>query len=248
MVNTISASASEIFAAAMQDYNRALIVGTESTYGKGTVQNFSELDRMVPRKPTDMKDLGSLKMTVQKFYRINGGATQLKGVTPDIVFPDYYNYMEFGEREFDYVMPWDEIESLTYNKWNLSFDKNFIEDISEKRIENDTLFALIDENGQRLKNIREETIYNLNYTNYTQRLENREKESEKYDKIGKDTLGLAINVLSADLQVIEADTSLKARTDVWIKDLKKDIYLFETVNILNDIDEYRTENAGKIIK
>ena len=221
MVNTISASASEIFAAAMQDYNRAIIVGTNSTYGKGTVQNFSELDRMVPRKPSDMKELGSLKMTVQKFYRINGGATQLKGVTPDIVYPDYYNYMDFGERDLEYAMPWDEISALPYDQWSLSFDKNYIEQISQKRIKNDSVLLLIDENGKRLKSLREETSYSLNYEQYTQQSEMREKEGEKYDRIGKDTLGLAIEVLKADLPAVEADTSSQARSDAWIIGLKK---------------------------
>jgi carboxyl-terminal processing protease len=246
MVNTISASASEIFAAAMQDYNRAIVVGTKSTYGKGTVQNFSELDRMVPRKPADMQDLGSLKMTVQKFYRVNGGATQLKGVTPDIVFPDYYNYMDFGERDLDYAMPWDEISALPYNKWNLSYDKDYIEQISQKRIKNDSILVLIDENGKRLKSIREDTEYSLNYETYKDRLELREKEGEKYDRIGKDTLDLAIEILKADLPEIEADTSSKSRSDAWIMGLKKDIYLVESVNILNDIENYKIENAGKL--
>jgi len=246
MVNTISASASEIFAAAMQDYNRAIIVGTNSTYGKGTVQNFSELDRMVPRKPADMNELGSLKMTVQKFYRVNGGATQLKGVTPDIIFPDYYNYMDFGERDLEYAMPWDEISALQYNQWDLSFDQDYIEQISQKRIQNDSILILIEENGKRLKSLREETKYSLNYENYTSQLELREKEGEKYDRIGKDTLGLTIEVLKADLPEIEADTSSKARSDAWIIGLRKDIYLSETVNILNDIEEYKTENAGKL--
>lgn len=246
MVNTISASASEIFAAAMQDYNRALIVGTTSTYGKGTVQNFSELDRMVPRKPADMTDLGSLKMTVQKFYRINGGATQLKGVTPDIVFPDYYNYMDFGERDLEYAMPWDEISPLSYNQWNLTYDKEYIEQISGKRIKSDTTLVLIDENGQRLQTLREENKYSLNYQTYSEQLEMREKEGEKYDKIGKDTLGLAIEVLKADMATVQADTSSQARSDAWILGLKKDIYLSETVNILNDIEEYKIENAGKL--
>lgn len=246
MVNTISASASEIFAAAMQDYNRAIVVGTKSTYGKGTVQNFSELDRMVPRKPADMQDLGSLKMTVQKFYRVNGDATQLKGVTPDIVFPDYYNYMDFGERDLDYAMPWDEISALPYDKWNLSFDKDYIEQISQKRIKNDSILVLIDENGKRLKSIREDTEYSLNYETYKDRLELREKEGEKYDRIGKDTLDLAIEILKADLPEIEADTSSKSRSDAWIMGLKKDIYLVESVNILNDIENYKIENAGKL--
>jgi len=246
MVNTISASASEIFAAAMQDYNRAIIVGTNSTYGKGTVQNFSELDRMVPRKPAGMKELGSLKMTVQKFYRVNGGATQLEGVTPDIIFPDYYNYMEFGERDLEYAMPWDEISALSYDKWELSFDKDYIEQISQKRIKSDSTLMLIDENGERLKSLREETKYSLNYEKFTRKSELREKEGEKYDRIGKDTLDLAIEILKIDLPGIEADTSSKARSDAWIMALKKDIYLSETVNILNDIEEYRIENAGKL--
>lgn len=246
MVNTISASASEIFAAAMQDYNRAIIVGTNSTYGKGTVQNFSELDRMVPRKPADMKELGSLKMTVQKFYRVNGDATQLKGVTPDIVFPDYYNYMDFGEKDLEYAMPWDEISALTYDQWDLSFDKNYIEDISKKRIKSDSILMLIDENGKRLKSLREETKYSLNYEKYVQKAELRENEGKKYEKIGKDTLDLAIEVLKVDLPAIEADTSSQARSDAWIMSLKKDIYLSETVNILKDIEEYKIENAGKL--
>lgn len=246
MVNTISASASEIFAAAMQDYGRAIVVGTNSTYGKGTVQNFSELDRMVPRKPADMKDLGSLKMTVQKFYRINGGTTQLEGVTPDIVFPDYYNYMDFGEKDLEYAMPWDEISALPYNKWNYSFDKDYIIQISQTRIKNDSILVLIDENGKRLKALRDETKYSLNYENFTEKSELREKEGEKYERIGKDTLDLVIEVLKVDLPTVEADTSSKARSDAWILGLKKDIYLSETINILNDIEEYKIENAGKL--
>ena len=239
-------SASEIFAAAMQDYNRAVIVGNKSVSGAGTVQILSELDRMVPRKPSDMKELGSLKMTVQKFYRINGGATQLKGVTPDIVYPDYYNYMDFGERDLEYAMPWDEISALPYDQWSLSFDKNYIEQISQKRIKNDSVLLLIDENGKRLKSLREEASYSLNYEQYNKQSEMREKEGEKYDRIGKDTLGLAIEVLKADLAAVEADTSSQARSDAWIMGLKKDIYLSETVNILNDIKTYRIENAGKL--
>ena len=246
MVNSISASASEIFAAAMEDYNRAIIVGSTSTYGKGTVQNFTELDRMVPKKPSDMQDLGSLKMTIQKFYRINGHTTQLEGVVPDIVFPDYYNYMDFGERDLDNAMPWDEISPLTYTTWNLSYDKDYIEGISMKRIKNDTILVLIDENGKRLKEIRDNTQYSLNYEKFESRVEAREEEGEKYEHIGKDTLNLAVQILKADLPEVEADTSKKARTEAWITELKKDIYLVESVNILKDIEQYKLENAGKM--
>ncbi len=246
MVNAVSASASEIFAAAMQDYNRAIVVGSNSTYGKGTVQNFTELDRMVPKRPNDMKELGSLKLTIQKFYRINGGTTQREGVIPDIVFPDYFNYMEFGENHLDYAMPWDEISSLTYDSWDLAYDKGYIEDISNERVKNDTLMMLVQENGNRLKTIRENTVFSLNYDAYKQKVESREKEGKKYERIGKDTLNLAVRVLNVDLPEIEADTSKQARTDAWLTDLRKDIYLLETVNVLKDIEEYKTENAGKL--
>jgi len=237
MVNAVSASASEIFAAAMQDYNRAVVVGSSSTYGKGTVQNFTELDRMVPKKPSDMKELGSLKLTIQKFYRINGGTTQLEGVVPDVVFPDYFNYMEFGEKFLDHAMPWDEITALTYNNWDLAFDKGYIEDISKERVKNDTLMILIEENGNRLENIRDNTVISLNYDSYVSSIKEREEEGKKYDRIGKDPLDIAVQVLNADLPEIEADTSKKARTDAWLADLRKDVYLVETFNILKDIDQ-----------
>jgi carboxyl-terminal processing protease len=245
MVNAISASASEIFAAAMQDYNRAIIIGGNSTYGKGTVQNFTELDRMVPKKPIDMEDLGSLKMTVQKFYRITGGATQRKGVIPDIIAPDYYNYMDFSESSQENAMPWDEISSVTYDSWDLSFDKNYITTISEKRIKSDSLFNLIDENGKRLKQVRDNTLVNLNYEKYSADVEKREQESKKYDRIGKDILKLSVNVLKTDQLGIQADTSKMARWDAWILGLKKDVYLQEATNILKDIDVYQVKNAKK---
>lgn len=245
MVNAISASASEIFAAALQDYNRAIIIGGNSTYGKGTVQNFTELDRMVPKKPADMEELGSLKMTVQKFYRINGGATQIKGVTPDIIMPDYYNYMELNESYMDFPMPWDEISSLTYNEWELPYDKDYIVTLSNKRIVNDTLFNLIEENGKRLKELRDNTNISLNYSEFSAEYELREKEGKKYERIGKDPLKLAVDILNSDQQGIQSDTSKQARWDAWIAGLTKDVYLLEASNILRDIDAYQIKNARK---
>lgn len=241
MVNAVSASASEIFAAAMQDYSRAIIVGGNHTFGKGTVQNFAELDRMVPRKPADMKSLGALKMTIQKFYRVNGGSTQLKGVTPDIIFPDYYNYLDFGEKDMDYPMPWDEVPPVKYFKWIPSYNPKTIEESERKIIKEDTLLKLIHENGKRLKEIRDDTELPLNYEKYDELITKREESGKRYEGIGKDTLGLAIRVLTADLPKIEADTSAKARSDSWITGLKKDIYLYETAKILDDIKGKRED-------
>ncbi|MBN1338189.1 MAG: carboxy terminal-processing peptidase [Bacteroidales bacterium] len=245
MVNPISASASEIFAAAMKDYGRALIIGSSSTYGKGTVQNFTELDRMVSRAPGDMAPLGSLKMTVQKFYRINGESTQLKGVVPDVVMPDYYSYIDFGEKDLDFAMEWDEIQPLPYNHWNASYDFDFISGISSKRIAGDTLFMLVDENGKRLKDIREETGISLNYDAFKRDQEKREEEGKKYDRIGKDTLGLQPFALQEDRLEMANDTAKIARTEAWLTNLKKDVYLFEAMNIMQDIREYRAGKAKK---
>jgi carboxyl-terminal processing protease len=96
MVNSFSASASEILAAAIQDYKRGIIIGSKQTYGKGTVQNVIDLNQFV--RSSDMGDLGALKTTTQKFYRINGGSTQLEGVSSDIIMPDRYAYLKWGKR------------------------------------------------------------------------------------------------------------------------------------------------------
>ncbi|MCF8369506.1 MAG: carboxy terminal-processing peptidase [Bacteroidales bacterium] len=245
MVNGISASASEIFAAAMQDYNRAIIIGGNSTFGKGTVQNFTELDRMVPKKPRDMQDLGSLKMTIQKFYRINGGSTQLKGVTPDIIFPDYYNYMDFGEKDMDNPLPWTEIKSLTWNPWNAGYDEDYIIDISQKRIQSDTLLQLVEENGKRLKDIRENTSFTLVYDDYELLMKQREEEGKRFDRIGKDSLNISIDLLATDKASMVSDTSKKARSEAWLSGLTKDVYLLGSVNVLKDIESYEAKNAIK---
>jgi len=245
MINMVSASASEIFAAAMQDYGRAIVIGSEHTYGKGTVQNFTELDRMVPKRPANLQALGSLKMTVQKFYRINGGATQLKGVTPDIVLPDYFNFMDFGEKDLDHPMPWDEISPLSYTRWVPDYDQEYIISFSQKRILNDSILTLVDENGRRLKEIRENTRMSLNYKIHNELLKAREVEGKKYEQIGKVDLGLAIFPLTYDLPEIESDTSKKARTEEWLNTLKKDVYLVEAHQILKDINSYKLANAIK---
>ncbi|MBN3034358.1 MAG: carboxy terminal-processing peptidase [Bacteroidales bacterium] len=245
MVNAVSASASEIFAAAIQDYRRGIIIGGTKTFGKGTVQNFSDLDRMVNNKPEGMDDLGSLKLTVQKFYRINGGATQLNGVSPDMVIPDYYNYIDYGERDLDYAMEWDEIASLNFSPWNPPYDLEFILKISETRISGDTLFELIDENGRRLKHIRNETQVPLEYDAYDHLMTTREQESKRMDRIGKDSLGLQIRPLAADLPEINADTSRRARIDAWLGTLHKDIYLKEAFHIMRDVNESLMKNARK---
>lgn len=245
MINPISASASEIFAAAMQDYNRAVVIGSPSSYGKGTVQNFSDLDRMLSVKPADMEELGSLKMTVQKFYRVNGGATQLKGVESDIVVPDYYSYMDYGERDLDYALSWTKVQPLSFSHWTPSYDMDYVVNLSNERIENDSAFSLIEENGLRLKEIRDHTNMTLNFEDYNEMMEEREEESEKYERIGKDTLGLMIRSLIVDTEEMVSDTAKQARIEAWLTTLKKDVYLLEAYKTMESIDKYRITNARK---
>ena len=235
LVNNFSASASEIFAAAMQDYGRAMIMGTKSSYGKGTVQRFFDLDERLPKMLDDVKPLGSIKMTIQKFYRINGDATQLKGVIPDIIMPDYYKYIDIGEAEYDFAMPWDEIQPSQYKPLNSIADKDEIIKNAYARIEKDTLFRLIDENAKRLKELREDRDYTLNMENFRKFKEEREESGKKFKRIGKDSLGLICNALEADIPELEADSTKLASAQEWRKSLVKDIYLFEAYKVMQDM-------------
>ena len=143
LVNEFSASASEILAAAMQDYKRAIIIGSKQTYGKGTVQNIIDLNKMI--KNNTNGDMGALKFTTQKYYRINGGSTQLEGVKSDIVLPNRYSYMDMGEKDQDNPLPWDEIQPATYKEWENSINYEKIIKLSRKRVNNNPTLKLIDE-------------------------------------------------------------------------------------------------------
>ncbi|MGI9158311.1 MAG: carboxy terminal-processing peptidase [Saprospiraceae bacterium] len=234
MVNGFSASASEILAAAMQDYGRALIVGAAGTYGKGTVQRFFDLDNATAME--SVKPLGEMKLTVQKFYRISGKTTQLDGVTPDIVLPDSYNLMELGERENDFPLQSNTIEPVPYNQNTYRIaDMKTIKTNSAARVKSDTTFQRIADNAMRLRKQRDQTQYPLQAEKYRQWDKRQEQEAKKYDDMLKPVDGFRIENLAADLPQIQADTSRAARNDSWLKERKKDIQLFETVLIMKDM-------------
>lgn len=234
LVNATSASASEIFAAAMQDYQRAIIVGSPTTFGKGTVQRFFSLDKMVDSEYEDIKPLGSVKLTTQKFYRVNGGATQLKGVTPDLILPDRYSYIDIGEKERDYPMPWSEIESASYEKWNeFSINYDYLRATESDRVMKDPTFRLLDEQARQLKSQREESILPLSIEGYQKWEEEREERSKKYKKIGKDSLDITVIPLPADVEITKTDSVEMVSTRKWHKKLIKDVYLYEAVSLLN---------------
>lgn len=236
MVNTLSASASEILAAAMQDYERAIIVGSPITFGKGTVQKIVNLDQMINNEYDDVKPLGALRLTIQKFYRINGGATQLKGVEADIDLPDLYGGVEIGERELDDVIPWDEIEAVKYIKWeNPVTGLSVLKKKSEERVGKNGDFNLVNENSQRKKKQRKITVYSLNLKKYRTNQKKLKEESKKYDNIFKEKTSVFAYSLKEDLERISGDSLKIAGAQEWVKSLGKDAYLEETVKIMEEM-------------
>lgn len=236
MVNQFSASASEILAAALQDYGRAIIVGTgNSTFGKGTVQRFFDLDQVV-RGNSELKPLGNVKLTVQKFFRVNGGSTQLKGVTPDIVLPDTWLYVDTGEKEEDFPMEWTQIDPVEYSQNVTSLEG--LADIRERsatRVRNDELFQAIYDRAKAIKEQRDDSDQLLNLQAYQAEDEAWEKESDKYKDLFEDEVVPNVRNLKVDMPQFDADESKKARNDEWVKGVKKDHYLKETLNIMHDM-------------
>jgi carboxyl-terminal processing protease len=231
LVNELSASASEIFAAAMQDYNRAVIIGSKQTFGKGTVQNVLELDRYV-KYPTS---LGALKMTVQKFYRIDGGSTQLKGVSSDIAVPDRYTYMKIGERDEDNPLDWDQIEPANYTA--LDFYSNFNEVIEKSRIRvnDNAYFQLVNENAKWLQKNRDDNTVYLKYSDYKKDIEQHDKESDRFKSLKDYKNNLVFNSPLYEIPLMEKDSVLEQKRQVWHKNLSKDIYIEEALRVLAEL-------------
>ncbi|HMP31171.1 MAG TPA: carboxy terminal-processing peptidase, partial [Saprospiraceae bacterium] len=234
MVNQFSASASEIIAAAIQDYGRGVIVGS-TTFGKGTVQRFYEIDRFISGKE-ELKPFGSLKITTQKFFRVNGGSTQHKGVVPDITLPDIYRYMDYGEKEYEYGLAYSEINAVPY-KQNVVVLENIptLIENSRKRVEKHKEFNLIEENALLRKKNKDLSVYPLSFEEYKNFVAKREAEYDKFkDMFSNSIQNLKIKNPKADLSSLE-EASRKARNDEWVKGLQKDIYLEETMFIMRDM-------------
>jgi carboxyl-terminal processing protease len=234
LVNSLSASASEIMAAAIQDYGRGVIVGSESTFGKGTVQRFVNLDNFL-RGQTDLKPLGEVKLTTQKFYRIDGGATQLRGVVPDIILPDAYSLIDMGEKEREFSMKWDEIEPVPYQAWDATFDLNRLRKNSTQRVETNSTFGLIEENAKRLKSRRDKDHYSLNLATYQAERKAMKKEDAQFEEIEKEISDLQVSMLAVDQQEIAGSEADEDRWNKFIENLGKDPYVYEALMIMKDM-------------
>ena len=240
LVNEGSASASEILAAAMQDYERAIIIGGNQTWGKGTVQNVFPLNRMV--RGNTKGDLGALRYTTQKYYRVNGGSVQLEGVKSDINLPFRYKYLDFGEKDSDNPLQWDEIENINYQKWNSNFDFEFAIKNSQKRMNESEHLKLVDENAKWIKDIREKKIFNLNYQKFRSELEENTKTTDKFKKLDNFSLDYSFKSLPYETQMIDNDSILGTKRERWHKSLNKDIYIGEALNVLSDLRFSYLEN------
>jgi len=235
MVNSFSASASEILAAALQDYERAIIVGSKSTFGKGTVQRFFDLDRGLP-SGSDITPLGEVKLTIQKFYRVNGGSTQLKGVVPDIVIPDRYHFIEVGEREHENALPWTEIKPVQYSQNVTNLDNlPAIKKASEARIAKSEIFNAVLDNAKRLKQQSDDTNYTLKLSEFQADQMERKEAGDKFTELFKPIDGLAVKNLAADMESITMDTTKIASNEEWMENIKEDAYLEEVLYIMRDM-------------
>ena len=246
MINEGSASASEILAAAMQDYKRAVIVGATS-WGKGSVQKMVSLDDMLDpmtrlqmqsdTSSADGQYIGSLKITMEKFYRVNGGSTQLKGVTPDITLPDVYEFEDddMGERHNKAALKWDEIPAAAYTPVNKVGNIEQLKELSSSRVRNNPAFHLMEENAALVKKRRDEHIVSLNEQQFRKEQDEATAMSKKLEDVQKSTEKMDLINARADLERINLDSASIAKNKDWLTNLSKDIYIAETVNIINDL-------------
>ncbi len=235
--NHFSASASEIFAAAVQDYDRGIIMGSKASFGKGTVQRFIDLDRMLTSNYGDMKPMGSVKITTQKFYRVNGGATQLKGVTSDISMPDRFSLFDMGEQEQDFVMEWDEIPQASYTEWKTPYNEKQIIKASEDRIAKNQVLKQVKINAKQMKEQSEDTEITLNYEAFVKEKDEIDARVKEFKDLLKPIESLEITNILVDLEEISQDTTKVDLNEKWLKKLKKDVQLNEAVNVINDMNK-----------
>lgn len=235
MVNENSASASEILAAAMQDYKRAMIIGS-STYGKGTVQRFVDLDDMFQQMINGGK-AGSLKITIQKFYRINGSTTQKLGVIPDVIIPDRYKYLSYGEKESQFALEADKIAAADY-KIDKTNQKKIekAKEKSDKRIKSSEIFNEIEQVALKVKAQSKKTKFTLNLAEYREEMRQNEVDNKKYEELSKKIKPIVTLNTKQDNDIMGTDSlKVKIKKD-WNKAFEKDIYIHEAVNVLNDLN------------
>ncbi|UTA68254.1 carboxy terminal-processing peptidase [Emticicia sp. 21SJ11W-3] len=232
LVNERSASASEIFASAIQDYKRGIVIGSSSTYGKGTVQRAFPVGGM--GNGSGAGDLGAVHLTLQKYYRVNGGATQLKGVESDIVLTGVYEAYKMREKDSPNALVWDEMPKANYQTWTASPDVALLQQKSKARLAGNDVFKQIEDNTNILADNRK-TSRSLELKNYKVQLKEIKDVAGKVRDLTKLKTDLSVANLAGDLEVINSDSLKKDRNTFWINFLKKDVYMNETINVMDDM-------------
>ncbi|MFN8308098.1 MAG: carboxy terminal-processing peptidase [Ferruginibacter sp.] len=237
MVDEFSASASEIFAAAIQDYKRGIIIGSTSTFGKGTVQ------RSIPLNPEsenpafanrNTEDLGSVKLTLQKYYRINGGSVQLKGVTPDVVIPNRMEYLKFREKDDAYSLPWDEIGKADYKPWTSTISTDEVVKYGSDIVNTNSSFKKIKETVDWLDKYNTKE-YSLNLSKYREEQKLLKAKMGELDKLYKLTKELNVKNTETDLAALKDAQDKLDKNNQWLKRISGDIYIDETVKVMNNM-------------
>lgn len=246
MINCFSASASEILAAAVQDYKRGVIIGSKQSYGKGTVQNVIDLNQFV--RNSSIGDLGALKTTTQKFYRINGGSTQLDGVSSDVVMADKYSYVKMGERDLDNAMPWDKIDAADYTVWNKQTNFNEAIANSKKRLADNNQFKLIEENAKWINERSEDNVYSLEIDKFQAEQKTLDATAKKYKSVLDYKNQLKFSSLPYESEAMKTDLALKEKRERWHESLSKDIYVDEALNVLGDLQSKVTTKTNVVLK
>lgn len=232
MVNEFSASASEIFAAAIQDYGRGVIIGGTSTFGKGTVQRNFGLDAKNGITYGE-SDLGTVKLTLQKFYRVSGGSTQLKGVESDIVLPSYMDVLKLKEKDNKDALPYDEIDKAAYLPWKSAWNLPEIKTLSQQRLKADSSFRIIKDNSQWL--VRENDESSLNIDGYRKERKAIKEKSDQMNAAQKLKTKMDITLIPAEANKFANDKAKQERANQWLKVLSEDIYLNQAANVVDDM-------------
>ncbi|WP_276964992.1 carboxy terminal-processing peptidase [Chryseobacterium sp.] len=227
--NELSASAAEILAGVMQDYGRAVIMGSPVSYGKGTVQVFVDLNRFLNTE----EDFGSVKLTIQKYYRITGESTQRKGVSSDIPMKDIFSYAEIGEKYDDYALAWDKIPGTTFNKQNF-LNIQALQKVSTERIAKNDNYKLLLEYAQWRENLGKEKTVPLSIQKYSGLMKQRKTEDDKFKILKTWENGLTFTMYPKDIEREKNDAAFKSKSEAWVKNLQKDLYLREAINIVED--------------
>lgn len=245
LVNEFSASASEILAAALQDYKRAIVLGSKQTFGKGTVQNMVDLNRII--SGSTYGDLGAVKLTTDKFYRINGGSTQLEGVKSDVVILDRYSYIDLGEKDQENPLSWDYIEPTSFDFWHDEINYKYMLERSQNRMKTSQYISLIDEQAKWVKQQQDEYDYTLNYDNLYKEKEVEKKKINKFKKLNEFESGLLFEWLpEPGKKTFNKEITL--RRNRWIKSLKRDFYIDEATSILEDLNSKNYNKLAQLKK